>query len=101
MEQVFLDPGFIDNASWAELSSLLRSLGQAIVFVVLIASNMLVGHNMIPSFIESHHIGRQWNKARPILYASAIICFTLAMVFIGRAAHFAGVLRNFWPDYWI
>lgn len=96
-----LDPGFIGPASWSELGNLQRSLGLALVFVVLFASNMLIGHNMIPSFIGSHHIGQQWGRVRPIFYAFAIICFALAIFFIGRAADFAGVLRNFWPDYWI
>lgn len=101
MEQILLDPGFIGPASWSELSSLLRSIGLAVLFVVLFASNMLIGHNMIPSFIGSHHIGPQWGRVRPVLYAFAIVCFVLAIFFIGRAANFAGVLRDFWPSYWI
>ncbi len=83
------------------MGSLLRSLWLAVLFVVLFASNMILGHIMIPSFVMSGHIPDSFGKARPVFYALAIICFALAMFFIIRAIDFAGVLRNFWPDYWI
>ena len=101
MEQIFLDPGTITPESWRELGSLLRSMWLAVLFVVLFASNMLVGHNMIPSFIASGHIGENWRKARLVFYGGAVASLVVAAIFIGRAADFAGVLRNFWPDYWI
>jgi hypothetical protein len=101
MEQIFLDPGTLTPAIWTELGSLLRSLWIAAFFVVLFAANMLLGHNMIPSFIGSGHIGENWGKARPVLYGAAIVSLVAAGFFIGRAADFAGVLRDFWPDYWI
>jgi|TARA_B100001971_G_scaffold9020_1_gene7395 hypothetical protein len=101
MEQVFLDPGTIGPESWSELGSLLRSLWLTVLFVVLFASNMLVGHNMLPSLIESGHVPKSWQKVRPVLYAGAIISIGLASFFVSRAIEFAGVLRNFWPDYWI
>ena len=101
MDQIFLDPGTITSASWSELGSLLRSMWLAVFFVVLFASNMLLGHNMIPSFIASGHIGKSWGKARPVLYGGAVVSLAVAAFFIGRAADSASVLRNFWPDYWI
>lgn len=101
MEQIILNPGFIDPASWRELGQLQQSLGFAVLFVVLFASNMLIGHNMIPSFIGSHHISESWGRTRPVFYAFAIIFISLAAFFISRAIDHAGVLRDFWPDYWI
>ncbi len=101
MDPITIDPVAIGTASWSELGSLLRSLWLAVLFIVLFASNMILGHIMIPSFVMSGHIPGSLSKARPILYALAIICFALAMFFITRAIDFAGVLRNFWPDYWI
>ena len=101
MEQIFLDPGAITSASWNELGGLLRSMWLAVLFVVIFASNMLLGHNLIPSFIASGHIGENWGKARPALYGGAVVSLVVAGFFIGRAANFAGVLRDFWPDYWI
>ena len=101
MEEIFLDPGAITSASWSELGSLLRSMWLAVLFVVIFATNMLLGHNLIPSFIASGHIGENWRKARPVLYGGAVVSIVVAGVFIWRAAVFAGVLRDFWPDYWI
>ena len=101
MEQIFLDPGTITADNWIELTSLLRSMWFAVLFVVLFASNMLLGHNLIPSFIASGHIGERWAKARPVFYGGAVVSIVVAGIFIGRAAVFAGVLRDFWPDYWI
>lgn len=80
---------------------MVMSLWGAVLFVVLFASNMILGHILIPSFVMSGHISERFSKARPPLYALAIICFAVAMFFIYRAIVLAGVLRDFWPDYWI
>ena len=101
MDPITIDPGVIGPESWSELGSLLRSLWLSVLFIVLFASNMILGHIMIPSFVMSGHIPESFRKARPVFYALAIISFALAMFFISRAIDFAGVLRNFWPDYWI
>ncbi len=98
---ITMDPRVIGPESWSELGSLLKSLWLAVLFIVLFASNMILGHIMIPSFVMSGHIPESWRKARPPLYALAVISFVIAMFFLSRAVDFAGVLRNFWPDYWI
>lgn len=96
-----IDPFVIGAATWKELGSLMMSLWGAVLFVILFASNMILGHIMIPSFVTSGHISARFSKARLPLYALAVICFAVAMFFIYRAIVFAGALRDFWPDYWI
>ena len=98
---ITMDPRVIGPESWSELSSLLKSLWLSVLFIVLFASNMILGHIMIPSFVMSGHIPESWRKARPPLYVLAVISFVIAMFFLSRAVDHAGVLRNFWPDYWI
>ena len=98
---ITMDPRVIGPESWSELGSLLKSLWLAVLFIVLFASNMILGHIMIPSFVMSGHIPESWRKARPPLYVLAVISFVIAMFFLSRAVDHAGVLRNFWPDYWI
>ena len=102
MDPITLDPAVTGPASWSELGSLLISLWRAVLFIVLFASNMILGHIMIPSFVMSGHIPDSFRKARPVLYVLAIICFALAAFFIFRASGFAmSVLDSIWPDYWI
>ncbi len=101
MEPITIDPGLIGAAHWSELGQLLQSLWLSVLFVVSFASNMILGHITIPSFVTSGHIPAAWSKTRPVFYALAILSFALAMFFIYRATDFAGVLRGFWPDYWI
>ena len=98
---IAMDPRVIGPESWSELGSLLKSLWLTVLFIVLFASNMILGHIMIPSFVMSGHIPESWRKARPPLYILAVVSFVIAMFFLSRAVDFAGVLRNFWPDYWI
>ena len=101
MDPITIDPMGMTQ-SWDELGSLLRSLWLAVLFVVLFASNMILGHIMIPSLVMSGHIPDSFRKARPALYALAIICFALAAFFIFRASGFAmTALDSIWPDYWI
>ena len=101
MDPIFLDPTAITAEWWIELASLLRSLWLAAFFVVIFASNMLLSHNLIPSFTATGHIGESWGRVRPILYGVAVVSVAVAGFFLYRAADFAGVLGEFWPDYWI
>lgn len=95
-----LDPAPIGAAQWAQLGQLLTNLWIVVAFIVLFATNMLIGHIFIPSLIASQHIGQTFQKARPLFYLLAIVCFAVALFFLARVVDLAGVLRGFWPDYW-
>ena len=94
-----MDPAPIGPASWSEIGQLLTTLWIVVVFIILFAANIILGHNLIPSFVESEHIPRSWQKARVLFYGVAIASFAVAMFFLSRVVELAGVLRNFWPDY--
>lgn len=94
-----MDPAAIDAQIWSEIGSLLRNLWLVVLFVILFAANMLIGHNFIPSFYASGHISNTWQKARLIFYAGAIISILLAVYFLIQVIDRAGVLRDFWPVY--
>ena len=96
-----MDPASLGNSEWSEIGQLLTSLWLFVASIVLFATSMLVGHNLIPSFVASGHIPNTLQKARPVLYALSIAFFALAMFFLARAVDDAGVLRRFWADYWI
>ncbi|MDA0768785.1 MAG: hypothetical protein BZY79_00430 [SAR202 cluster bacterium Casp-Chloro-G4] len=96
-----MDPAALGPFEWSELGKLLVSLWMVVLFVVLMAANMIVGHNFLPSFVMSGHLPNYWQKARIAFYSFAIICFGLAMFFLYRVIDLAGILRNFWADYYI
>ena len=96
-----MDPAPIDSAMWNEIGSTLSFLWLVVLFVVLFATNMILGHNLIPSLVASRHIPDKMQKARPIFYALALASFGLALFFLSEVVDSAGVLRLFWADYWI
>ncbi len=94
-----MDPAPIGPASWNEIGKLLTTLWIVVVFIVIFAANIILGHNLIPSFVESEHIPRIWQKARVLFYGAAAASFAVAMFFLSRVIELADVLRDFWPDY--
>lgn len=83
------------------MGSMLRNLWGIVLFVILFAANMIIGHNFIPSFVQSEHIPRYWNRTRPVFYSLAILSIALAVFFLFRVVMFSRVLRDIWPNYWI
>ena len=96
-----MDPAALGPFEWSEIGKLLVSLWMVVLFIVLFAANMIVGHNFLPSFVMSGHLPNYWQRARIAFYTFAIICFALAMFFLARVVELAGILRNFWPNYYI
>lgn len=96
-----MDPSAIGSAQWSEIGSLLTNLWVVVLLIVLFATNMLIGHNFLPSLVASHHLPPTVQRTRPVFYALALACFGLALFFLSRVVDIAGVLRAFWPDYWI
>ncbi len=96
-----MDPEVLANPQWSELGDLLTSLWIMVALVVLFATNMLIANNWLPSFIQSRHIDSSLSRARPLFYALALCSFGGAMYMLSRVVDHAGVLRDFWPNYWI
>ena len=96
-----MEPAPLGAEHWSELGSMLFALWMVVIFIVLFAANMLVGHNMLPSFIASRHVPESLQKARLFFYACAIICFLIAVYFFIRVVSEGAILNTFWPDYWI
>ena len=96
-----MDPSPIGLDEWREIGRLLTQLWLVVMFIVLFATNMLLGHNFIPSLHASQHVPEIAQKSRPLFYGLAVVCFGVAIFFLSRVVDDAGVLRNFWSDYWI
>ena len=96
-----MNPTALTNFEWTEIGRMLTTLWVVVIFIVLFASNMLLGHNFIPSLVASQHIPDSFQKVRPVLYGLAIIFFGLAVFFMIQVINLAGVLDRIWADYWI
>ena len=96
-----MNPAELGGSEWSDIGKLLINLWIVVIFIVLFASNILLGHNFIPSLVASQHIPDSFQKVRPVLYGLAIIFFGLAVFFMIQVINLAGVLDRIWADYWI
>ena len=97
-----IDPNYINAAIWADIKIFTQNIKYFVVFMILFAANMLIGHNAIPSMVKSHHVPAMVSKLRPPRYVIAVGSFVLAMYFVVTA--FAGgldAIRAIYPDFWI
>ena len=96
-----MEPAALGIQEWSELSRMLTALWMVVLFIVLFAANMIMGHNVLPSYIATRHISQSWQRARVLFYAAAVACFAIAAYFLFRVIVYAGVLRSIWADYYI
>ena len=96
-----MDPTALGASEWSDISKLLVNLWLVVLFVVIFATNMLLGHNLIPSLVASGDVPRTVNRVRPLFYALAVIAFAVAIYFLVQVIDYAGVLRRIYDSYWI
>ena len=96
-----MDPTAIGLGEWREIGRLLTQLWVVVLFVVLFAANMLLGHNFIPSLVATQDIPESAQKARPLFYGLALVCLGVAAFFLSLVVDDVGVLRRIWSEYWI
>ncbi len=97
-----IDPNYINSAIWADIKIFTQNIKFFVLFIIIFAANMLVGHNAIPSLVKSHHLPASVSKLRPPIYVVALISFVAAIYFVITA--FAGgleAIRAIYPDFWI
>ena len=97
-----MDPEAIGLGTWSEIGRMLTNLWFVVLFVVFFAANLLVAHNVVPSFVASGHIPVSAKKAGVAFYVLAIISLGLALFFLVRVVGYTnGTLRLFWDNFWI
>ena len=97
-----IDPNYINSAIWADIKIFTQNMKFFVLFIIIFAANMLVGHNAIPSLVKSHHLPASVSKLRPPIYVVALISFVAAMYFV--ITDFVGgleAIRAIYPDFWI
>lgn len=96
-----MDPAAIGTDQWKEIGSLLTNLWIVVFFIVVFATNLILGHNMVPSLLYTKDVPQIAQKVRPVFYLFAVVSFAAAMVFLTMVIIEADVMRDFWADYWI
>ncbi|MDC0034903.1 hypothetical protein OAJ44_00895 [Chloroflexi bacterium] len=97
-----LDPNYISAAMWADIKIFTQNIKFFVLFVIIFAANMIIGHNAIPSLVKSHHLPPSVSKLRPPIYIVALVSFVVAIYFVVTA--FVGgldAIRAIYPDFWI
>ncbi len=97
-----IDPNYISAAVWADIKIFTYNIKFFVLFMIIFAANMLVGHNAIPSLVKSHHVPASLSKLRPPLYLVAVVSFAAAIYFVVIA--FGGgldAIRAIYPNFWI
>ena len=97
-----MDPYVIDSYAWDNISIFVTNIWLFVAMIIIFAANMLVGHNALPSLIDSKHVPASFNKLRVPFYVVAVLAFVAAMFFVFTA--FEGALNAveaIYPDYWI
>ena len=97
-----IDPNYINSAIWADIKIFTQNIKFFVLFIIIFAANMLVGHNAIPSLVKSHHLPASVSKLRPPIYVVALLSIVAALFFVITA--FAGgleAIRAIYPDFWI
>ena len=96
-----MDPSAIGSEQWSDIGALLTNLCNVVGLIVFFATNIMIGHIFIPSLVASHHIPSGLQRTRPVFYAVGVVSFVAALVLVASVVEQAGVLRDFWEDYWI
>ncbi len=96
-----MDPSFVSNDIWHDLSTMLRFLWVYIFFIIGAAFNFLLAHAVLPSLVNTGQLPARIARLRPLFYMGALGSFVLALVFIILTAVSADVIDRVLPRWWI
>lgn len=96
-----MDPAFIDNQMWHDLSTMLRFLWVYMLFIIGFALNFLTAHAIIPSLVDSGQLPRRIAQTRPLFYLSALGILVIAVGLLVVTVVEANVVARIWSQMWI
>ena len=96
-----MDPAALYGPEWSDIGTLLSNLWIMVALVVFFATNMMVGHVLIPSLVASAHLPVAIQRVRPLFYGLAIASIVGAFVVLLDIIAATDVLERFWDTYWI
>ena len=97
-----MDPNFIGPDGWSFISVFVRNIWFFVVSILVFATNMLIGHNAIPSLVGSKHLPESFQKLRIPFYAVATVAFIAALFFVYTSIQGArDAINLIYPEFWI
>ena len=96
-----MDPAFVDNQMWHDLSTMLRFLWVYMLFIIGFAMNFLTAHAIIPSLVASGQLPLRIARLRPLFYLGALSILVMAVGLFVLTALEADVVARIWERWWI
>lgn len=96
-----MDPAFVDNSIWHDVSTMLRLLWVYVLIIIGAAFTFLTAHAIIPSLAGSGLLSPRIVRLRPLLYIGALGIFLMAMVAVVLIVLQADVTQRVLPTWWI
>lgn len=73
-----MDPAFVDNSIWHDISTMLRFLWVYVLVIIIAAFTFLTAHAIIPSLAGSGLLPTRIARLRPLLYIGSVGVFLIA-----------------------
>lgn len=96
-----MDPAFVDNSIWHDISTMLRLLWVYVLIIIVAAFTFLTAHAIIPSLAGSGLLPARIVRLRPLFYIGALGVFLIAVVSIVLILLQADVAQRVLPGWWI
>ncbi len=96
-----MDPAFVDNSIWHDISTMLRLLWVYVLFIIIAAFTFLTAHALIPSLAGSGLLSRRIARLRPLFYIGALGIFLIAVVSIVLILLQVDVTQRVLPRWWV
>ncbi len=96
-----MDPPFVTNELWHDISTMLRFLWVYLLLIIGFAFNFLLAHAIFPSLVASGHLPARIARLRPLFYLGAFGILAMALVFLVLTMLQADVVGRLWERWWI
>lgn len=96
-----MDPSFVTNAIWHEISVMLRFLWLYVFFIVGFALFFLTAHAFLPSLASTGQLPDRIVKLRPLLYLASFGILAVALVFFVLTSISASWIPDVMDRWWL
>lgn len=96
-----MDPAFVDNSIWHDISTMLRLLWVYVLVTIIAAFTFLTAHAIIPSLAGSGLLRTRIARLRPLLYIGSLGVFLISVAIIVLILLQSDVSQRVLTKWWI